>query len=87
MPTQMNSKALNIAWVSKWKRVSSGLCRPRAMNIRPNWLKVDKATIFFRSVSTIAATPADIMVIVPKISIRGGAHGSRVRVSWSRMRR
>ena len=52
----------------KWKKASMG--KPRAILdiITPSWLNVDRAIIFFISVSTIAAIPAIVIVRVEKIS-------------------
>ena len=65
MPTQRKRTALNMAWVSRWKKASDGAFSPKAVNITPNWLSVEKATTFFASNSALAATPAISIVIQP----------------------
>ena len=57
-PAQMKSKALNNACVIKWKKANLGRPTDKANIITPNWLKVDKAIIFFISHSVSAAIPA-----------------------------
>jgi hypothetical protein len=42
--------------------------RDKAKNISPNWLSVDKATIFLPSVSISAAVLAIVSVLIPIIS-------------------
>ena len=52
----------------RWKKAKLG--NPKAILdiITPSWLKVDKAIIFFISVSTKAAIPAIVMVRVDRTS-------------------
>lgn len=64
MPAHTNNRALNSAWVIRWKSARWGRPRAIAIIITPSWLKVDKAMIFLRSHSTIAASPAINMVKV-----------------------
>jgi hypothetical protein len=61
-PAQINNKALKIAWVNKWKKVNSIIPKDNLAIIKPNWLKVDNAIIFFISNSCIALNPAIIIV-------------------------
>lgn len=67
-PAQINSKALNIAWVIRWKNAKLGKYSPILAIMIPNWLRVDKAIIFFISDSYIAAIPAINIVNVAKIN-------------------
>ena len=53
------------AWVSKWKYLIDQLLQPIALIIRPSCLRVERATIFFISISLKAERPAMIIVIVP----------------------
>ena len=55
MPAHRNIRALNIAWVIRWKKVHSGRLRARLIIITPSWLRVDSAMIFLRSFSMVAA--------------------------------
>jgi hypothetical protein len=57
-PIAMNSKDLNRACVSMWKkpRLIKPLKILRPMN--PKWLRVDRAISFLRSVSKIEFNPA-----------------------------
>lgn len=52
-----------MAWVIRWKKARFGRFKPRLAIITPSWLKVERAMIFFISVSTIAAIPAISIVI------------------------
>ena len=54
----MNSRALNMAWVIKWNRATLGSPILILPIITPNWLRVERAIIFFRSGSIVAASPA-----------------------------
>ncbi len=67
LPAQINKRALKIAWVKRWKKVKFVWPRERLVIIKPNWLKVDRAIIFFISNSVIALILAIIMVIEAKI--------------------
>jgi hypothetical protein len=68
-PAQMNSRALNSACVTMWKKARFGMCIPILIIIRPNCLSVDKAIIFFMSHSVIALSPAMNIVVVPIVRI------------------
>lgn len=57
-PAQMKRRALNMAWVMRWKMASFGRFRPRLAIITPSWLRVERAMIFFMSDSSMAASPA-----------------------------
>lgn len=65
-----------MAWVTRWKVARVGRPRASVAIIRPSWLRVDRAMIFFMSHSTIAAVPAISMVadeIISKMGLRRGA--------------
>lgn len=62
-PAHTNRRALNRACVIKWKRVKLGIFKASLAIITPNCLKVDRATIFFKSCSAKATVPAINMVI------------------------
>ena len=62
----INSKALKKACTIKWKKAIEALPRLRLRTITPNCLRVDKATIFFKSDSTKALRLAIVMVSPPK---------------------
>lgn len=64
----MKRSALNKAWVTMWKNANLGMCIPILIIIRPSWLKVDRAIIFFISHSEIALNPAMNIVDVPMIN-------------------
>ena len=66
VPAQINNKALNKACVIKWKNLIVGCSNPNATIMIPNCLRVDKAMIFFKSFSKIAADLAIKQVIVPR---------------------
>lgn len=68
MPAVKNKRALNSAWVSKWKKAKKVKFNPREVIITPNWERVESAIIFFISHSAKATVPAINMVIVPIIS-------------------
>lgn len=68
-PTHMNNKALNMAWVIRWKKQKSFWVKDNDTIITPNWDKVDKATIFLISISAQAQNPAIIIVALPKANI------------------
>ena len=50
-PALMNKSALNRACVKRWKNASSGQPKERMVIISPSWLSVERAIIFFISVS------------------------------------
>lgn len=62
----MNNKALNKAWVNKWKNANEGLFNPKAISIIPSWERVDRATTFFKSFSLKADLLASRQVTAPK---------------------
>ena len=51
----MNMRALNRAWVRRWKNVRVGRLSASVIIITPSCLRVDRAMIFLRSFSTRAA--------------------------------
>lgn len=61
----MKSKALKRAWTNKWNNAKSGYPSPRVNIITPSCLNVEKATIFFRSVSCQADHPPTKQVLAP----------------------
>lgn len=67
VPAQINKRALNKAWVIKWKNAKVGRPTPKVNIITPNCLRVDRAIIFFISHSAIALAPAINMVKVASI--------------------
>lgn len=68
IPEHKNNKDLNIACVIKWNNVNFGKFIEIVIIINPNWLKVDKAIIFFKSYSKFAVNPAINIVIIDKIN-------------------
>ena len=63
----MNIIALKYACAAKWKKANIGKPIPNVIIISPNCLNVDKAIIFFISISPIALTPAINIVLAPNI--------------------
>ena len=66
-PAHMNKEDLKRACIIKWKKANKSLPKPKIVNIKPSWLKVLKATTFFKSVSKFAAHPAISIVRTPII--------------------
>ena len=65
IPTVINNKALNLAWVIKWKKVKN--CSP-TLNldiINPSCLRVEIATIFFESFMDRPIIPPNMAVHSP----------------------
>jgi len=58
LPAQINRRALNKAWVTRWK--VARFVRPRATQaiITPSCLRVERAMIFLKSHSVVALSPA-----------------------------
>jgi len=67
LPIIIKRFALAKACIIIWKKQIIGIPIEKAININPNCLKVDKATVFLASVSISAASPATINVDIPKI--------------------
>lgn len=65
-PEHINREALNSAWVSKWKKQNKVNPTLKDDIIKPSCLRVEKATIFFKSQSILAITPANKIVMVDK---------------------
>jgi hypothetical protein len=63
LPAHTNSRALNRACVTIWKKAKLGIFRPNLVIIMPSWLRVDRAIIFFMSHSVMALIPAMIIVV------------------------
>ena len=75
----MKRSALKRAWVKRWNKASFGKCRPIVAIITPSWLSVDKAMIFFKSVSLRAAVLAKNIVREPVRRSRVLKRGSEER--------
>jgi len=58
-----------MACIIRWKKPNRGPTREQLVIINPKWLKVDKATTFFKSFSNSAINPAKIMVMMPLTNI------------------
>lgn len=65
LPTEINIIALKKACVRRWKKASSFWFIPKEKNIKPSCLRVDKATIFFISISIKPAILAINIVVTP----------------------
>jgi len=65
----MKRRALKIACMIKWKNPNKGPTREQLVIINPKWLKVDRATTFFKSFSSRAISPAKSIVIIPLTNI------------------
>lgn len=54
-----------------WKYASIGIFKPRLNIITPNWLNVERATIFLKSHSVLALKPAinvvDVAIMIIKL--------------------
>lgn len=70
VPAEINRSALNRACVIRWKNAKLGSIIAILDIITPSWLRVDRAMIFFISVSAIAAIPAINMVDMAIIIIK-----------------
>ena len=68
MPAPINNRALNIAWVIRWKNLKWGRDKEIAPIITPSCLRVDRAIIFFMSHSNRADIPAINIVEVATIN-------------------
>ena len=71
MPAEIKSRALNRAWVMRWKKASLGRFMARVATIKPSWLRVERAIIFLRSHSAMADMPA-ISIVEEAIKRRIG---------------
>jgi hypothetical protein len=87
LPAQINSRALNIAWVIRWKKAKFVKFREILVIITPSCLRVESAIIFFISVSTIAFIPAISIVRDDRISRVMVAHLFGIRFGLNRIRR
>lgn len=65
-PEHRNSIALKKAWVQMWKKASWGWSSPMVTIIRPNWLDVEKATIFLMSFWVKAQVAVNKVVNAPR---------------------
>lgn len=83
----MNNRALNRAWVIKWKKARLGEFILNLAIITPSCLRVDKAMIFFKSHSVIAESPA-ISIVRQEINRRVDiSRGTAMIELWKRIRR
>ena len=64
-PAQIKRSALNKAWTIRWKKAIAGWFSPKVIIIIPSWLRVERAIIFFRSVSVQAERLAIKQVSIP----------------------
>lgn len=74
-PVHKNKVDLNIACTSRWKNANCGCFREIDNIIKPSCLRVDKATIFFISISNIAAKAGINVVaeaVINKIFVKSG---------------
>lgn len=71
----------------RWKKARVGRPNARVESITPSWLRVDRATIFFRSCSTMADIPAISIVRVARRRRVGEKRGSVESRGWNRNRR
>jgi hypothetical protein len=69
VPAAMNRSALKKACVIKWKKARVGINMASVVIIKPSWLSVDRAMIFLRSVSVLAAS-LDISIVAEPRSRR-----------------
>jgi len=69
-PVVINNRALNIAWVDMWNKVTFHIFILRLNIISPNWDRVDMATIFLASNSFQADKPANIDVAIDEDIIK-----------------
>lgn len=69
LPTETNNKALKNAWAIKCKKDNKYIFKPRATTITPSCLSVERAIIFFISLSAKAEILAINIVSLPKINI------------------
>lgn len=86
-PAHTNKSALNKAWVIRWNKVKFGIFKARLAIMTPSCLKVERATIFFRSCSAKATVPAINIVIEDMISKIWQKFGKEYRNGWKRYRR
>lgn len=68
IPAAINIFALNIACVSKWKKVRWGIPIPSVVTIRPSCLMVERAMVSLSSFLVIAQAAGTVIVIEPEIS-------------------
>lgn len=86
-PAQRNSNALNRAWVYRWNSVRYKDSMANASIITLNCLKVDRAIVFFRSLSWLAATAA-INIVNAETKRRLGLKKSHAdKEEWNRIKR
>ena len=70
-PADKNSIALKKAWVQMCRKAKYGWLMPTVTVIRPSWLEVEKATIFFISFCVRAQIAVNRVVMAPsdKVSV------------------
>lgn len=71
MPAAINIVALNIAWVSKWKKHMLVIPNLKVLIIRPNCLIVERAIVSLISFFDIAHA-ADINIVIIPVHIKIG---------------
>lgn len=69
-PEHINNMALKKAWVQMCRNARCGWPMPIVATMSPNWLEVEKATIFLISFCVRAQTAANRVVIAPRHSVR-----------------
>lgn len=65
-PEHKNNMALKNAWVQMWRNARWGWLMPIVTIISPNWLEVEKATIFLMSFWVRAQIAVNRVVIAPR---------------------
>lgn len=68
-PEHMNNIALKNACVQIWRNANWGWLMPIVTIIRPNWLEVEKATIFLISFWVSAQMAVKIVVPAPRHNV------------------
>ena len=66
-PVHIKSKALNKAWITRWKKATCTFPKERVTHMNPNCPRVEYATIRFISYSCKAEIPA-IKTVVREIN-------------------
>ena len=74
-PAPRNSRALNQAWVKRWKTAALYAPTPRPNIIRPRWLMVEYATMRLMSSWATAQIAAIRLVSAPRVAITASDAG------------
>lgn len=69
-PAHRNNIALKKACVQMCRKAKCGWLIPTVTIMRPSWLEVEKATIFFRSFCVKAQIAVNSVVIAPSDKVR-----------------